>query len=133
MIITVPRYLIVGLAAIFSAYHLMLATVSIGVPRDVGPYVAAMVLYLVATVASLWPSKAQRMQLWMASFNVAVSIAIPLLVISQVDARNDNGYAIWFTAAIGTLMVITSTRRRNLFAWIGVCAVTVETIAWSGF
>jgi hypothetical protein len=133
VIITVPRYLIVGLAAIFSAYHLMLAVVSIGVPRSVGPYAAAMVLYLIATVASLWPSKAPRMQLWMASFNVAVSIAIPLLVTSQVDASKDNGYAIWFTAAIGTLMVITSTRRRNLFAWIGVCAVTVETIGWAGF
>jgi hypothetical protein len=53
VIISVPRYLIVGLAAVFSAYHLLLATVSLGVPEHVGPYLAAMVLYAIATVASL--------------------------------------------------------------------------------
>ena len=61
MIISVPRYLIVALAAVFSAYHILLATVSIGVPVDKGPYIAAIVLYGLATIASLWPSKRPRM------------------------------------------------------------------------
>ncbi|MHB1172101.1 MAG: hypothetical protein ACYCZY_06345 [Lacisediminihabitans sp.] len=132
MIISVPRYLIGGLAVVFSAYHLLLATVSINVPRDTGPYIAAMVLYAVATIASLWPSKAMRMPIWIASFNVAVSIAIPLLVTSQLNRVVGDNYAAWYSAAIGTLMVITSTRRRHAFAWIGVGALAVQTVAWAG-
>ncbi|MEO7122300.1 MAG: hypothetical protein ABI400_04125, partial [Lacisediminihabitans sp.] len=61
MIISVPRSLIVGLAAVFSAYHLVLATVSLNVPVNPVPYVVAMVLYAVATILSLWPSKKARM------------------------------------------------------------------------
>jgi hypothetical protein len=132
VIISVPRYLIVGLAAVFSAYHLLLATVSLGVPEHVGPYLAAMVLYAIATVASLWPSKRPRMPIWIASFDVAVAISVPLLVTSQLTVPIGDNYASWYTAAIGTLMVITSTRRRHVFAWIGVGALAVQTVAWAG-
>jgi hypothetical protein len=135
VIISVPRYLIVGLAAVFSAYHLLLATVSIEVPRGTGPYIAAMLLYAIATVASLWPSKSARMPIWIAAFNVAVAITVPLLVTSQLkpaEVVTGANYAAWHTAAIGTLMVITSTRRRHAFAWVGVIALAVQTVAWAG-
>lgn len=132
MIISVPRYLIVGLAAVFSAYHLVLATVSLDVPVDPVPYVAAMVLYTVATILSLWPSKQARMPSWLASFNLAVAISVPLLVTSQVPDITEIKYASWYVAAIGTLMVITSTRQRHIFAWLGVGALTVQSVAWAG-
>ena len=132
MNISIPRYLIVTLAAVFSAYHLVLATVSIDVPENKGPYIAAMVIYAVATVASLWPSKRPRMPIWLAAFNVAASVAMALLVTSQLRDGAGDSYAAWHTAAIGTLMVITSTRRRQSFAWIGVGALTVQTVAWQG-
>lgn len=93
MIISVPRYLIVGLAAVFSAYHLVLATVSLDVPVDPVPYIAAMVLYTVATILSLWPSKQARMPSWLASFNLAVAISVPLLVTSQVPDITEIKYA----------------------------------------
>jgi hypothetical protein len=136
VIISVPRYLIVGLAAVFSAYHLLLATVSLNVPHAKGPYIAAMVLYAAATTASLWQSKSPRMPIWIAALNVAVAVAIPLLVTSQLKpdtAALGADYAAWHTAAIGTLMVITSTRRRHGFAWVGVLALAVQTVAWAGF
>jgi hypothetical protein len=133
VIISIPRYLIVGLAAVFSAYHLVLATVSIGVPRNPVPYVAAMVLYAVATTLSLWPSKRQRMPSWLASFNLAVAVSVPLVVSSQLPDPTRLNYAAWYVAAIGTLMVITSTRRRHVFAWLGVAALSVQTVAWAGF
>jgi hypothetical protein len=132
VIISVPRYLIVGLAAVFSAYHLVLAAVSLGVPAHVGPYVAAMVLYAAATVASLWPSQRARMPIWIASFDVAVAISVPLLVTSQLTVPIGDNYASWYVAAIGTLMVIASTRRRHVFAWIGVGVLTVQSVAWAG-
>lgn len=133
MIISVPRYLIVGLAAVFSAYHLVLATVSIGVPVNLGPYIAAMVLYAVATTMSLWPSRNARMPSWLASFNLAVAVLVPLLVTSQLPDPEHINYASWYVAAIGTLMVITSTRRRHVFAWIGVGALAVQSVVWAGF
>ncbi len=133
MIITVPRYLIIGLGAVFSAYHLVLATVSIAVPVNKGPYIAAMVLFAVATIASLFPSKRRRMPVWLAAFNVAIALIVPLLVTSVVHRVPADSYAAWHTAAIGTLMVITSVRRRQSFAFIGIGILIVETVAWAGF
>ncbi|MCU1512930.1 MAG: hypothetical protein JWO10_20 [Microbacteriaceae bacterium] len=131
--ISIPRYLIIGLAAVFSAYHLVLATASIEIPRQKAPYIIAMVLYAIATIVSLLPSKKSRMPIWIAAFNTAVVLAISLLVTSQLTAPLVDGYAAWHTAATGVLMVITSTKRRQLFAWIGIGILIVQTIAWSGF
>jgi hypothetical protein len=135
MVISIPRYIIVALAAVFSGYHLLLAVYSIDIPRDKGPFIAAMVLYAIATTMSLWPSKGGiRMPWWMAAFNVAVSVALPLLVTGELDVHGSVGsdYSTWYPAAIGTLMVITSTRRRHLFAWIGVASLAVQTTIWAG-
>jgi len=133
VIVSVPRVLIITLAAIFSAYHLVLAVVSIDVPRVKGPYIAAMVLYGLATVLSLLLARTQQMPTWIAAFNVAVAVVVPVLVTSQFDQAAATGtYAAWHTAAIGTLMVITSTRRRHTFAWIGTAALVVQTVAWAG-
>lgn len=132
MIVSVPRSLIIGLAAIFSAYHLLLATVSIDVPRNKGPYIAAMVLYAVATALSLWLTRTPRMPTWLGAFNVVVAVTVPILVTSQLVGSVQGTYAAWHTAAIGTLMVITSTRRRHTFAWIGTAALIVQTVAWAG-
>ncbi|HEY0258725.1 MAG TPA: hypothetical protein VGC18_02635 [Lacisediminihabitans sp.] len=132
MNISIPRYLIIGLAAVFSAYHLVLAFVSLDVPVHNGPYLAAMALYALATVLSLWLSKGLRMPIWLAAFDAAVAFTVPLLVTSQVATVPPDSYAAWHTAAIGTLMVIVSTRRRHTFAWIGIGALIVETVAWSG-
>jgi hypothetical protein len=132
MNIAVPRYLIIATAAVFSAYHLVLATVSIEVPAHRGPYVAAMGLFAIATILSLWPSQAMRLSIPIAVFDVLVTLAVPLLVTSQLHRVVGDSYAAWHTAAIGTLMVIVSTRRRHAFAWIGICVLVIQTIAWAG-
>ncbi len=135
MVISIPRYIIVALAAVFSGYHLLLAVYSIDVPTNKVPYVAAMVLYAIATAFSLWPGKSITMPMWMAAFNLAVCIALPLLVTAQLDVNGSVGsdYSTWYPAAVGTLMVITSTRRRHVFAWAGVAFLAVQTVIWAGF
>lgn len=133
MRLAIPRYLIIGLAAVFSAYHLILAAVSIGVPREKLPYIVAMVLYGIATAMSLVVTRKLQMPIWLAAFNTAMALVVPLLVTSQLGSVVTDSYAAWHTAAIGTLMVITSTRRRHVFAWIGIGILIVQTIAWSGF
>ena len=134
MIIGVPRFIIVGIGALFSLYHVLLGTITLEIPDDIVPVVAAMVIYLIATTLSLSRRGPARMPIWMAAFNVAIVVTIPLLVTSELDPHREggNGYATWYVAAVGTLMAITSTRRRHLFAWVGISFLVVQTVVWSG-
>ncbi|ROS61792.1 hypothetical protein EDF38_0890 [Frigoribacterium sp. PhB160] len=133
MRVSVPRWLIVSLAAVFSAYHLVLAAASLDRVADPVPVVACMALYGVVTVMVLWPSRQPAMPVWLAGFALAVSIVVPLQVTSQLDPSDKNGYATWYVAAVGTLMVIVSTRRRQGFAWLGVGFMAVHAASWAGF
>jgi hypothetical protein len=132
--IGVPRYLIVGMAGLFSAYHIVLAIYSLTqhIPFSDGPIFLAMALYGGASILSLVPFGPTRMPIWMAALNLAVVIALPILVTAELDPQKSNGYGTWYVAAVGTLMTITSTRRRHTFAWIGVGFLVVQTVVWSG-
>jgi hypothetical protein len=131
-VITLPRFLFLGLGALFSAYHLFLGLSSLSIPQNPGPAIAAMILYAVATVISLWPTSPTKMPLWLAAFDLAVCVAIPILVTSQLDPAKDNGYATWYVAAVGTLMTIVAVRRQQFAAWVGVGYLAVQTIVWAG-
>jgi len=135
MRIGVPRSLIVSLAAVFSGYHVILGLYTIDVPANPLPVLAAMVLYVAATAVSLSPGQPERMPTWLAAINVAVCAAMPVLIAPWLDLERDGGlgYATWYVAAVGTLMTITSTRRRHLFAWAGIAILVVHTVVWGGF
>jgi hypothetical protein len=122
------------MAALFSAYHLVLATYTIDVPQHPGPVFVAMGLYALATIISLLPSGPARMPVWMAAFNFAVVIVITLLVANELDFERPGGtgYASWYVAASGTLMTITSTRGRHTFAWLGIGFLALHTVAIVG-
>lgn len=130
--ITVPRWLLLVLATLFSTYHIVLGVYSLDVPRSPWPTVVGLALYTVATLASLWPVTRLRMPDWLAAFDLAVSIVLPLLVTSQLDADAENGYATWYVAAVGTLMTIAAARRQLVVAWLGVVALAVQTVIWAG-
>jgi len=134
MRIGIPRLLVVSIAAVFSLYHIVLGVYAIGIPRTTAPVIIAMVLYAIATTASLVRWGPERMPLWLAAFNVAVAISLPLLINGELDPGRlgGNGYATWYVAAVGTLMTITSTRHRHSFAWVGVAALFVQVVAWGG-
>ncbi|GAA1226052.1 hypothetical protein [Rhodoglobus aureus] len=131
MNIGVPRYLIVGMAALFSAYHILLALYTIDIPDRPGPIYVAMALYGVATIVSLLPFGTVRMPIWMATFNFAVVVAITLLVANELDFAREGGtgYATWYVAASGTLLTITSTRGRHTFAWLGIGFLVAHTFS----
>jgi hypothetical protein len=134
MRIGVPRALIVTMAALFSGYHIVLGLYTIDSPTDPVPVLAAMIIYATATTISLLPGQPERMPTWMAATNVLVCIAMPVLITPQLDPNQEGGlgYATWYVAAVGTLLTITSTRRRHAFAWVGIAALVVQTIAWGG-
>ncbi|MCU1636030.1 MAG: hypothetical protein JWQ68_1269 [Cryobacterium sp.] len=130
--ITVPRGLVLALGALFSAYHVVLGVYALSVPATPLPALVAMGLYSVATILSLWPTSPTRMPVWLAYFNVAVSAALPLLVGSQLDPTVRLGYATWYVAAVGTLMIITATRKRQALAWVGAGILVVHSSVWAG-
>jgi hypothetical protein len=131
-VITLPRFLFLGLGALFSAYHLFLGLSSLSIPANPGPPIAAMILYAIATVISLWPTSPTKMPLWLAAFDLAVCVAIPILVTSQLDPAKDNGYGTWYVAAVGTIMTIVAVRRQQFAAWIGVAYLAAQTVVWAG-
>lgn len=106
MRIGVPRSLIVTMAAIFSAYHIVLGLYTIAVPTNPLPVLMAMALYAGATTVSLLPGQPERMPTSMAVANVLVCIAMTLLITPQLDAALEAslaggpglGYATWYVA-----------------------------------
>jgi hypothetical protein len=130
--ITLPRGLVLALGALFSAYHLVLAAYDFGEPHHLPPVLAAMALYALATLLSLWPKSRTSMPYWLASFNVGVATAMCFLVTSQLDPERQNNYGTWHVAAIGTLMTITAVRRRFVFAWAGTAVLALQTLVWAG-
>ena len=132
--IAIPRFVIVGIALAFSLYHVVLGSITLDIPRDDAPVLVSMGVYLLATALSLVRKGPARMPVWMAAFNVGVVVVIPLLVTRELDPERagGNGYATWYVAAVGTLMAITSTRRRHFFAWVGVGFLVIQTVVWSG-
>lgn len=134
MRIGVPRALIVTMAALFSGYHIVLGLYTIDIPSNPLAVLAAMVLYALASTISLLPGQPERMPVWMAALNVAVCVSMTLLITPQLDPTREGGlgYATWYVAAIGTLLTITSTRKRHLFAWVGIALLVVQTVWWGG-
>jgi hypothetical protein len=122
--------LFLGLGALFSAYHIFLGATALDVPRSPVPAVVALALFAVATALSLWPTSSVRMPLWLAAFDLAVCVALPIIVTSQLDSSVDNGYATWHIGAVGTLMTVLAVRRRQAPAWIGVIFLAAQTVVW---
>ncbi|GAB3806154.1 hypothetical protein GCM10028798_28740 [Humibacter antri] len=131
--IAVSRGVLVTLAALFSAYHVVLGVTSMSTYRHPAPVIVAIALYAAATGLSLARPSRVVLPAWIAAFDLAVCIAVPVLVASQLNLSRENGYATWYVAAIGTLMTIVIVRRRNVFAWVGIAFLVAHTIVFAGF
>ncbi|WP_066515774.1 hypothetical protein [Curtobacterium ammoniigenes] len=132
MRVSVPANIATALAAVFSLYHLVLATTSLSQVHQVVPVIACMLLYAGATaVALLTPGHVLRV--WAACAALATAFAIPLVIAPQLPKHiGTNSYVTWYIAAIGTLMVILAVRQRTAFAWVGVAFLAAHTVLWAG-
>ncbi|PZE26435.1 MULTISPECIES: hypothetical protein [unclassified Curtobacterium] len=129
---SLPAGVATALAAIFSLYHLVLAVTSLSEVRDVQPVIACMVLYVAATAAALVTTDG-TLPVWSACFALATSVVMPLVIAPEVPpASVGTGYATWYVAAVGTLMVILVVRQRTAFAWIGVGFLALHSVLWAG-
>lgn len=133
MRLSVPTGIAIALAAIFSIYHLVLAVTSLPLVLDTQPVIACMVLYAAATAAALVVPHVPRLPVGAAGFALATSLIIPLVVAPEIPtAAYQAGYATWYVAAVGTLMVILAVRQRAAFAWVGTGFLVAHTIVVEG-
>jgi hypothetical protein len=130
----IPRWMIAGLAAVFSAYVVLLGIYAFDQVASPWPIVAAMVLFASAVVLALLPSRAARMPIWLAGYCLSVAAAMTLLVSSQIDLHRAGGvgYATWYVAGVGVLMTIVCVRLRASWAWAGIAFVAAHTVFWYG-
>lgn len=132
MRIGVPRWIIVSLAGLFSAYVIVLGIYAIAIPRSPIPAVVAMVLFAVVITVTLLPYGPAQMPVWMAAFAVPSVIAITLTVSSQIDLSKTVGYSTWYVAGAGIILTIVCTRGRPRWAWAGVLFLIIHTTIWAG-
>lgn len=127
---TVPRWVIVSLAAAIVGYHVVVAIHSLGVIINPVPYLAATAVFVVAATVSLLPWGGLRMPTWVAMMNLLVSMVVPEVVLRQISAQwqVQVDHAAWYVGGVGVLMVITSVRRHHLFAWLGIGALGAHTV-----
>jgi hypothetical protein len=130
----VPRWIIVGLAAIFSAYLIVLGVYAIDVPKTPYPTIVSMVLFAAVVTLTLLPFGPSQIPIWLALFAVSSELAIALSVSSQIDlhSKQATGYATWYIAGVGVISTIICTRGRPALAWIGILLLAVQTVLWAG-
>ncbi|MFC4243488.1 hypothetical protein ACFOYW_08885 [Gryllotalpicola reticulitermitis] len=130
--ISLSRTAIICLAILFSTYHIVLGLSTLDVPTSPVPTICSLVAFAVAITVSLLRPRVRRLPVWIAAFDLAVAIAIPLAVSSQLDPHASNGYATWYIAAVGTLLTIVMVRGRDAFAWAGVAFLLLQSVCWGG-
>ncbi|WIE63840.1 hypothetical protein DEI99_011325 [Curtobacterium sp. MCLR17_036] len=132
MRVSLPASVALGLASLFSVYHLVLALSSLSRVTEVGPVITCMVLYAAATGTALFvPGKV--LPVWSACFALATALVMPVVSAPVVGELTPGaGYVTWWIAAVGTLMVVLVVRGRGPFAWVGVLFLAVHTVAWAG-
>lgn len=130
--IALSRTAIICLAVLFSSYHVVLGVSTLDVPRSPVPDILALVAFAIAVALSLLRPRVRLLPVWIAAFDLAVAIGIPIAVSSQLDPNGANGYATWYVAAVGTLLTIVMVRGRTGYAWIGAGFLIAQSIWWAG-
>src|SRR5690242_1956740 len=103
--------MLTALCALFSGVHVVVGLLSLDKVSSPWPSIAAMTLYLTATVIVLRPAP-QVLPIWRAATAVGSVIVMAFLVDSVLPKVVWPGYAAWHTAASYTLLVVINLRGR---------------------
>ncbi len=131
--IRIPRWLVAILGVLFGFFHAGLGFASLDGYRNPFLAVLAIVLYLVAILASMIFYRGPNLPIPQAIFNLVVAALVPLLINSELDPRTADGYSTWYVIGIATLMATTAVRQQKLIAWIGTAILVIQVISWAGF
>lgn len=131
MRVSLPAGIAIGLAALFSLFHLVLALASLPRVSDIGPVLACMALYAAASAVAIF-LPGRTLPVWAACFSLATALVMPVIEAPVIDLGSASTSTTWWVAAVGTLMTVLSVRGRRAFAWVGVGFLAVFVVAWAG-
>lgn len=131
--IKVPRFAMIGFTLAFGLYHAFLGILN-SLNYHLGEVaLVAVAIYLVALFVSLLSRPGLELKPIYAYLNLAVSLAVPILMSFAIDPEMTSGYSTWHVAGIATLMGITAVRQHRAIAWIGVGLEVAVVLIWGGF
>lgn len=130
MIATSAARMLTALCALFSGVHVVVGLLSLDKVSSPWPSIAAMTLYLTATVIVLRPAP-QVLPIWRAATAVGSVIVMAFLVNSVLPKVVWPGYAAWHTAASYTLLVVINLRGRVFLSWVGGVLSVAMTVIWA--
>lgn len=130
--IRIPRWLVAILGVLFGLFHAGLGFASLDGYRDPALAIIAILLYIVAVIASMTFYRGPNLPMPQAIFNLGVAALVPLLINSELDPRTADGYSTWYVVGVATLMATTAVRQQKLIAWVGTFILVVQVIAWAG-
>ncbi|MEY4000439.1 MAG: hypothetical protein RLZZ626_794 [Actinomycetota bacterium] len=121
--IRLPRWVISTVGLSFAVFQAVLGALWLDSYRD--PFVGwlAIVLYLSAVVPTLVAYRGLTMPSLQAWFNLAVSMALPILINAQLADLAHETFETWYVGAIGVLLCVTAVRNRGNFSWLAASLV----------
>lgn len=131
--IRLPRWIVATAALSWLGYHIVLAAISISVYRDLEWILVATLLYVIAAVSSVVFYRGWGMPRLQALFNLAVTVALIVILSDQLVVARLNDYATWHISALGALLTVTAVRQHRWIAALGLISLALHVITWGGF
>lgn len=119
-------------AGTFGLYHALLGLLNLSSYENLVLVWFGLVVYLFALVASVFYWRDLALPSWLATYNLVVSLMLPLVITAAIGTFPTTPYNTWHIAAIGTLLAITAVRGHKVIAWIGISFVIFEVLAFGG-
>ncbi len=131
--IRIPRWLVAVLGVLFGVFHAGLGFASLSDFENYGYPLTAIIIYLIAIIASMVFYRGPNLPLPQAIFNLAVAAFVPLLVNANLDPYTADAYSTWYVMGIATLMATTAVRQQKLIAWLGWAILAIQVVRWAGW
>ena len=131
--IRIPRWVVAILGVLFGLLHAGLGFASLSSYSNPALATAAILIYIVAMIASMVFYRGPDLPMPQAIFNLAVAALVPLLTNYNLDPKTADMYSTWYVIGIATLMATTAVRQQKFIAWLGTAILVIQVISWAGF
>lgn len=131
--IRLPRWFVVAIALLFVLNPAGAAILGMAHSNFRDEEVAAVCLYLIFGLTSIFYSNQLRMPLALGIANLVLAFAVPQLVNLSLGPSDVGTFHTWYVSAISTLMAVTAIRQHKIIAWLGTATATFQVLIWGGF
>ena len=94
--------------------------------------IAALHVYLIPALISVFYYRRRRMPAPLAWLNLAVAVVVPQLIHGAIDTSAVSSQSSWYVSGIGALLAVTAIRGHQVISWIGSSVLSLEVLVWGG-